>query len=549
MSITVNNITSKNIVALENIASNQSVQIKQLTDLFLEKNKRKYDQTTKQDVIISFSQEKYRFEIQKPENDVYIYQVWKKNNDSMNSQRKYKYLRLKNWITTVFKNETNFTPTTLIEINNNFYTAVLVDAKIEQKLVNNVMTDYCVFIFDTRPIISPSNRSLLSLPNSGSYKNVRFDIDSLTNSSSVIQQLIDGVMRPLLGTININSYTVPLNITFPNISVNQDGGVFKMDVSASNFSVTINNIQNTQVAFTQYYMGKLAFDIPNIQCTIGIGSLNFSNIHLLGTSYADNNFSNIQIPINMQAILLFDYKNCTNNSIMITPLSDEIFLPYSMQSNWVTYWDNKIDDAEDAALFPPVSVYYGALAYAIETQIQPVFWNQLNSQADLKTNINSKLSDITNMINSSINGPYISSLCSQYQPIISIISQVNLNAWDFSTILCGSDDCTTNRYQNYLIATTDTPFPNTNFPSNQLYIVKSDTTTCYAINMQQSNINALTNMSMFPPIANITGTYPAAYLLRTNAPDGTIIILNPGIWISTSNTGDGTLLTNILNGL
>ena len=92
------------------------------------------------------------------------------------------------------------------------------------------MTDYCVFIFDTRPIISPSNSSLLSLPNSGSYKNVRFDIDSLTNSSSVIQQLIDGVMRPLLGTININSYTVPLNITFPNISVNQDGGVFKMDV-------------------------------------------------------------------------------------------------------------------------------------------------------------------------------------------------------------------------------------------------------------------------------------------------------------------------------
>jgi hypothetical protein len=54
---------------------------------------------------------------------------------------------------------------------------------------------------------------------------------------------------------------------------------------------------------------------------------------------------------------------------------------------------------------------------------------------------------------------------------------------------------------------------------------------------------------MFPPIANITGTYPAAYLLRTNAPDGTIIILNPGIWISTSNTGDGTLLPNILNGL
>ena len=255
MSITVNNITSKNIVALENIASNQSVQIKQLTDLFLEKNKRKYDQTTKQDVIISFSREKYRFEIQKPENDVYIYQVWKKNNDSMNSQRKYKYLRLKNWITTVFKNEPNFTPTTLIEINNNFYPAVLVDAKIEQKLVNNVMTDYCVFYFKTNTITYQSDILKKTLPQSGYYTNVRFDIDDATsNTPNPIELIVNLLILPILSSFNIqNSFTIPQNIPPISQSINQYGAV-TIDVAASGFSISINDISNNiNLNFNRYY--------------------------------------------------------------------------------------------------------------------------------------------------------------------------------------------------------------------------------------------------------------------------------------------------------
>jgi hypothetical protein len=50
---------------------------------------RSYDQITKQSVSISFVEGKYRFEIQKLENDVYMYQTWNKNNTELNSDSKY----------------------------------------------------------------------------------------------------------------------------------------------------------------------------------------------------------------------------------------------------------------------------------------------------------------------------------------------------------------------------------------------------------------------------------------------------------------------------
>ena len=99
MSIVANNISSKNIDLLENISNLQSYQIKKLKDIFSEKNNREYDQTTKQNVSISFVGGKYRFEIKKPENDMYMYQVWKKNNTDLNSDRNYKYISLRDWIT------------------------------------------------------------------------------------------------------------------------------------------------------------------------------------------------------------------------------------------------------------------------------------------------------------------------------------------------------------------------------------------------------------------------------------------------------------------
>ena len=168
MSIVANNISSKNIDLLENISNLQSYQIKKLKDIFSEKNNREYDQTTKQNVSISFVGGKYRFEIKKPENDMYMYQVWKKNNNDLNSDRKYKYISLRAWITG-FNITKNFTPTTLIELDNNFYPTVMVDAKIE--------ADNCVFYFDSSLIVTQSD---ISLPQNGSYNNVRFDIDSIS---------------------------------------------------------------------------------------------------------------------------------------------------------------------------------------------------------------------------------------------------------------------------------------------------------------------------------------------------------------------------------
>ena len=76
MSITVNNIISPNIIRLQNIVTSQSSQLQQLIDLYSDKNKRSYDQTTKQNVSsISFDQstQLYRFEIENKENDTINY--------------------------------------------------------------------------------------------------------------------------------------------------------------------------------------------------------------------------------------------------------------------------------------------------------------------------------------------------------------------------------------------------------------------------------------------------------------------------------------------
>ena len=195
MSIVTNNIKSANIALLENISISQSNQIKKIKDIFSEKNKRSYDQTTKQDISISFVEGKYRFQIKKneetnKENEVYMYQVWKKNNDELNSSRNYKYFSLRQWIMAFNNTKTeNFTPTTMIELNNDFYPTVMVDAKIEE--------DNCVFYFDSSSITG----SYVQLPQSGTYYNVRFDIDDI------------------ISIYSFNSNRLNINITFGNLTI------------------------------------------------------------------------------------------------------------------------------------------------------------------------------------------------------------------------------------------------------------------------------------------------------------------------------------------
>lgn len=177
MSVISSNIFSKNITKLENIVSSQSSQIQNLIDNYSGQNKISFDQTTEQNVIISFNPtiKIYRFEIQKnqenKENDIFMYQVWKKNNNKLNSNRKYQYIELRSWITEykTLKNKYNYTPTTLIELNELFYPTVMVDANIEN--------DLCVFYFDSRTITPRTGIIENIIPQSGSYNNVRFDID------------------------------------------------------------------------------------------------------------------------------------------------------------------------------------------------------------------------------------------------------------------------------------------------------------------------------------------------------------------------------------
>lgn len=176
MSIYAKNIESDNIRSLANIINEQHSQIENLTNTISSKNIREFDQTTKQNVIISYDEtnNRYRFEIQKPENDIHVYQIWKKDSTLLNNQRYYYFTSLSKWID-LFKNaqKDNFKPTTIIRMNGNYYPTVLVNADYEIK--DNI--SYCVFYFENNTI-NPSREVVMQImPKNGSYNNVRIDID------------------------------------------------------------------------------------------------------------------------------------------------------------------------------------------------------------------------------------------------------------------------------------------------------------------------------------------------------------------------------------
>lgn len=236
MSLSANNIISPNLIALQNTVLSQSSQIQKLIDLYSDKNKPSFDHTTKQNVVISYDtvNNKYRFEIQKPENNIFMYQVWKKGNDTMNSSRKYFDSPLKDWINT-YNQVKNFTPTTLIEINNGFYPAVMVDAKIENT--------YCIFYFTTKEISSVEQNT--SIPKTGSYSNVRFDIDDSTD-----EMYYTGYDYPYRSDHSLWGQKVCLFIAIGNeidVIIGTDGKIY---LDSDVFVVTyINNGDNVSMRF------------------------------------------------------------------------------------------------------------------------------------------------------------------------------------------------------------------------------------------------------------------------------------------------------------
>jgi hypothetical protein len=226
MSLTVGNIISPNLVALQSTVLNQSTQIQNLINLYSD-NVVSFDQVTKQNVVISFNEasQRYRFQMS-TENNVFMYQVWKKNNDEMNSHRTYMNKSLRQWISLYNNSMSNYTPTTLIEINNVFYPTVMTGALIEG--------NDCVFYFDSRPIISSQN-----LPQSGSYNNVRFDIDDNQIGGGVNQNLT-GIWTSTNSVIQIYS-NGELIISNVNVQPTQNNNNFVIYNSENGNAVTFNN--------------------------------------------------------------------------------------------------------------------------------------------------------------------------------------------------------------------------------------------------------------------------------------------------------------------
>jgi hypothetical protein len=113
----------------------------------------------------------------------------------------------------------------------------MVDAKVEQKLVGGINTEYCVFYFDTRQITHPSNISIQNLPQSGSYTNVRFDIDD-----DDFSQQNTGYYYPYNGTDGYGraygTYNIPFWDNSVYVSILSDGTIW---TNANALSLVINN--------------------------------------------------------------------------------------------------------------------------------------------------------------------------------------------------------------------------------------------------------------------------------------------------------------------
>jgi hypothetical protein len=327
---------------------------------------------------------------------------------------------------------------------------------------------------------------------------------------------------------NINPIIVPSSITPAGIQA------FFMKAYAGNITVTIQSA--SPIKFSRYYENNGLLFITDVNCTLNMGYLNFTGIQVMGHNLPDINFQNISMPFNLTVKLLLNTKDY-NETVVSLKLDNTstIYFPDNVKQSFADYWsriylDYNTDDAMIAVL----------------TIIRKEFWDQLNSIANLLEQINNHLPAIEDSFNcelvannqkpnalfplaaqsqnncsNSKNTDFIN-ICNQNSAIIDIVSQINLNPWDFSTILCDSDQCKTNAINNYFIISTDYPFQN--FSTSQLYITTSDFGTCYAINMEKSSIDLFPQVFSQQNVTNGKFNNPLN-LLRTSQANGTIIII------------------------
>jgi hypothetical protein len=167
----------------ENVAPPPIRRIGRTERLFQSAFKSGFDQIFKGDVIIKKLKNKhqYRITFSKVYGDrFFFYQVFNKNNDSVNDQRFAAYITTKNIIneydtynnTSKFFNKLVFTPTTIMELSNfSRYAFVINKAYFNSH-------KRLVFMVSTKEINiqNISLKKLTQIP-SGKFKHVRFDID------------------------------------------------------------------------------------------------------------------------------------------------------------------------------------------------------------------------------------------------------------------------------------------------------------------------------------------------------------------------------------
>ena len=136
-----------------------------------------------------------------------MYQTWSLTSTALNSGREVKEIKAKDWvnlanwvdrvIVSLNANAILFTPTTVMELDNNKYVFVINNARMEN--------GHVVFYVSSNKITIPSNankviKKLTKIP-TGKFHNARFDIDSTPdNNCTTWLKPNEGLLNSVLGS-------------------------------------------------------------------------------------------------------------------------------------------------------------------------------------------------------------------------------------------------------------------------------------------------------------------------------------------------------------
>jgi len=219
---------------------------------FIPTSSPKFDQVVEGNVDIKqLSKKKYKITVSEISKFL-KYQVWSASSKKLNEERSVFYQKANKWIKNFnslnaalkASNKPLFTPTTVMEIDDNKYVFVIDKAKLKKSHKDHNDhkddKDHVVFTVSTKEIES-SEKKLLKLP-SGKHDGVRFDVDS---------ESLEQIIFP----VGSNMFLIGAVI----------GDVFVNWKLLGNYNNSINGVTNVYVLWstlydisvtTKYYSGK-----------------------------------------------------------------------------------------------------------------------------------------------------------------------------------------------------------------------------------------------------------------------------------------------------